>query len=77
MSRILTIVLFLCLYWTTAIAQAPEKQTSTDPPGLSPEDQKVVSVLDILQLMDLTEEMDMFKDMNYLIEDAPNETQKD
>jgi hypothetical protein len=36
-----------------------------------------VAVMEILELMDLAEEMDMVKDINYLIEDDQNGTQTD
>jgi hypothetical protein len=76
MPNFLTIV-FLCLLMGAASARAAEKESPPNPAELSPEDLKVVAVIEILQIMDLAEEMDMVKDINYLIEDDQNESQTD
>jgi hypothetical protein len=75
MPKFLTIIL-LCLLMGATSAQAGEKQP-INPAALSPEDLKVVAVMGILELMDLVEEIDMIKDINYLIEDDQNENQTD
>jgi len=76
MPRFLAII-FLYLFMGAASVQAGEKQASIDTAQLSPDDLKVVAVMEILELMDLAEELDMVKDINYLIEDDQNETQSD
>jgi hypothetical protein len=70
-------IIFLYLCMGAASVQAGEKQAPINAAELSPEDLKVVAVMEILELMDLAEEMDMVKDINYLIEDDQNETQTD
>ena len=76
MPRFLAIFL-VCLLMGTASARAAENQSPTNPAELSPEDRKVVAVMEILQLMDLAEEIDMVKDINYLTEDNQNESHTD
>jgi hypothetical protein len=75
MPNFLTLVLVCLLVGATA-AQAGEKQ-SPAPGAPSPEDLKVVAMMETLQLMDLAQEMDMVKDINYLIEDDQNENHTD
>jgi hypothetical protein len=68
-------VILLCLLAVASPVRAAEKQAPVQPEAISPEDLKVVAVMDILQLMDMAEEMDMVKDFNYLIEDEQNGNQ--
>jgi hypothetical protein len=68
-------VLLLCLLAAASPVRAGEKKAPVQPEAISPEDLKVVAVMDILQLMDMAEEMDMVKDFNYLIEDEQNGNQ--
>jgi hypothetical protein len=70
-------IIFLCLLAGAAPVRAAEKPVPEQPEGLSAKDLKVVAVMEILQLMDLSDEMDMVKDINYLIEDDQNESQDD
>jgi hypothetical protein len=80
MPRIYVIIL-LCLLAAASPVRAAEKpapvrasQNSAPVRAetLSPEDLKVVAVMEILQLMDMAEDMDMVNDFNYLIEDEQN-----
>lgn len=68
-------IMVVCLLLRAAPAQAAEKQEPIDEAGISVEDLKVVQVLETLQLMELSEDMGMLKDMDYLIEDDQNATQ--
>ncbi len=70
-------IIFLCLLMGAVSAQAAEKESPLNPQPLSPEDLKVVAVMEILDIMELAEEMEMVKDINYLIEDDQNESQTD
>jgi len=70
-------IIFLCLLMGAASVRAAEKEPPPNPAELSPEDRKVVAVMEILQIMDLAEEMDMVQDIIYLIEDDQNEIQTD
>ncbi len=70
-------IIFLYLFMGAVSVQAGEKQAPINTAQLSPNDLKVVAVMEILEMMDLAEEMDMVKDINYLIEDDQNETQTD
>ena len=70
-------IIFLYLCMGAASVQAGEKQAPINAAELSPEDLKVVAVMEILELMDLAEEMDMCKDFNYLIEEEQNGKQND
>lgn len=76
MPNLLAIVL-LCLLAGASPVHGAERPGPEQPESLSPEDLKVVAVMEILQLMDLAEELDMVKDFNYLIEDDPNASQDD
>ncbi|MEJ2661025.1 MAG: hypothetical protein P8Z73_09930 [Desulfobacteraceae bacterium] len=76
MQKVLAIIL-LCLLAGISPVRAAEKPVSEQPERLSPEDLKVVGVLEILQLMDLAEDMEMVKDIEYLIEDDANGSQDD
>lgn len=69
--------IFLCLFLGASAVQAGEKQAPAETAGISPEDLKVVAVMDVLELMDLAEELDMIKDINYLIEEDQYGTQND
>ena len=37
------------------------------------DDEQVIAVLELLELMELVQDMDLLKEMHYLIEDDPNE----
>ena len=74
MQRFLFSIL-VCLLMGAAPVWTAENNVSKPPVELSPEDRKVVAAMEILQLMDLTKEMEMLKDMNTLIEDDQNESQ--
>jgi hypothetical protein len=76
MPRFFAIIL-ICLLAGASPVRSAEKPAAEQPEGLSEADLKVVAVMEILQLMELAEEMDMVKDINYLIEDDPNERQDD
>lgn len=66
--------LILCLLMGVASAWAGEDQvTAKKKAPVSPEDEKVMAVMEILQLMDLAEELNMVKDMEILIEDDQDE----
>ena len=71
----LIIIMLLCLFAGTAWAQSEEEYPSTVSAELSPEDLKIVAELETLQLLELAEDLDMLKDINYLIEDDQNEIQ--
>lgn len=73
----LIIMMLLCLFAGTASAQPEEEDPPTVSAELSPEDLKIVAELETLQLLELAEDLDMLKDINYLIEDDQNETQKE
>jgi hypothetical protein len=76
MRRLFALVL-VCLLAAASPVRAAEKKEPAQLEGLSPEDLKVVAVMEILQLMDLAEEIDMCKDYNYLIEEEQNGNQND
>jgi hypothetical protein len=76
MRRIFALVL-VCMLAAASPVRATEKKGAAPLEGPSPEDLKVVAVMDILQLMDLAEKMDMCKDFNYLIEEEQNGKQND
>jgi hypothetical protein len=76
MPNVLSIIL-LCLLIGAAPALADQQQPAAPPAQITPADRQVAAVMEILQLMDLAEEIDMIKDMNYLIEDDQNENQTD
>jgi len=62
-------IIMLYLLIGAAPALADQQQPAASPAQISAEDRRVVAVLEILQLMDLAEDMDMIKDMNYLVEE--------
>ena len=68
MPKLLWIIL-LSLLIGAAPALADPQQPAAPPAQISAEDRRVVAMLEILQLMDLAEDMEMMKDMNYLVED--------
>ena len=70
-------IIVMCLLIGATSVQAGEKQAPVTQEELSPKDREVVAVMEILQLMDLAEEMDMIKDINYLIEEDQNGDQTD
>ena len=76
MPKLLAIILLFLLAGVSPV-RASEDPVPGQSERLSEEDLKVVAVMEILQLMDLAEEMDMVKDLNYLIEDDQNESQDD
>lgn len=39
-------------------------------------DEQVIAVLEILELMEMVDDITLFKDMEYLMEESPNEPQK-
>jgi hypothetical protein len=67
--------MLLCLFAGVASAQPEEGESPSVSEELSPEDLKIVAELETLQLLELAEDMDMLKDINYLIEDDQNETE--
>jgi hypothetical protein len=77
MMRQLFAFILVCLLAAASPARAAEKIVPAQTESLSPEDLKVVAMMEILQLMDLAEEMDMCKDLNYLIEEKQNGNQND
>lgn len=68
---------FACLLMGAAPCWGAENNSPKHPVELSPEDRKVVAVMEILQLMDLAENLDMMKDMDTLIEEDQHESQSD
>ena len=73
----LVAIIVLCLLAGATPVRAAEKPAPEQPESISAEDLKVVAAMEILQLMDLAEDMNMVKDMDYLIEDDANESQDD
>ena len=71
------LIILVCLLMGAVPVRAAENRSSANPDPLSPEDRKIVAVLDILELMDLAAEMDMVQDINYLIEVDQNENPTD
>jgi hypothetical protein len=69
--------ILVCLLAVASPVRAAEEKVPVQLESLSPEDLKVVAMMDILQLMDLAEEMDMCKDFNSLIEEKQNGNQND
>ena len=67
-------IIFLCLLMGATSAKAVENEELINQTKVSPEDFKVIAEIETLQLMDLAEDMDMLKDIEYLIEDDKNET---
>ena len=63
----------LCLVWSISAAAMADEKPGTEP---SPEDIKVVAVLEILEQMEILDDIELFKDMEYLNEGDPNESQK-
>jgi hypothetical protein len=70
-------MMILCLFPGDAWTQPAEAPLPTASAGISPEDLKVVAELETLQLLDLAEDLDMLKDINYLIEDDQNEAKSE
>lgn len=69
-KRIVLILLYISIsVSTTAMAQ----ETSAADAGQ--EDDKVISVLEILELMQMLDNIALFKDMEYLTEGEPHEPQ--
>lgn len=76
MPRRLTIIM-TSLFMGAVAVWAAEPLPPAQSAKLSAADEKIVAVMEILELMDLTDEMEMYKDINYLIEDDPDEIQTD
>jgi len=72
----LIIIMLLCLFTGTASAQTTKEENPSVSKALSPEDLKVVSELETLQLWELAEDLEMMEDINLLIEDDQNESQE-
>ena len=70
-------IIVMCLLLGATSIHAAGQQAPAKPEELSPKDREVVAVMEILQLMDLAEELDMIKDINYLIEEDQNGDQTD
>lgn len=68
MSEFITVVI-LCLMIGASWVEAAEKESPTEQAEIDAEDLKVVAEMENLQLIDVVEDMDMLKDINYLIED--------
>ena len=64
---------FIVWFLLSTTAAWAAEDSGSDSPGPSGEDEKVIAVLELLELMDLVQDMDLLKDMQYLIEGDPNE----
>jgi hypothetical protein len=65
-------ILFLCL----AIPGMVQAQGQPQQSVIATEDEKVIAVMEILELMEMVNEIALLKDMEYLMEEDPNEPQK-
>lgn len=68
--------ILVCLLIGVSSVAAVEKGKPVKPATpaeIKPEDLKVVAAMEDLKLMDVAEDMDMLKDINYLIEDDQHE----
>lgn len=55
---------------------AAEEQISADTQDASKEDQKVIEVLDILELMEVVAQLELLQDMNLIVEGKGDEKKK-
>ena len=69
-----TMLLVLCL---SAEGFATEREPVVEAPSISPEDRKVVEMLDILELMELVKYMEILKDLEADVEDGADAEKKD
>lgn len=69
-KSLLQIVVFLLLS-TAPVCAAGEQ--GNDAGKAQVDDEQVIAVLELLELMELVQDMDLLKEMHYLIEDDPNE----
>jgi len=68
------LILALCLWSMPLHAddEAPKKEPTEN---ISPDDMKIIAVMETLQMMDLIESMDMLEDLDVLLEENQNEDQ--
>jgi len=73
------IILALFLLLGPGMAQAagpPSLPTTASASGPTPEDLKIIALLETLQLMDLAKSLEVVKDMDVLLEDDHHEHKK-
>jgi hypothetical protein len=54
-----------------------DKAAKAPPPDPTPEDLKIIAMMEELQLMDMAKDMEMIKDMEHLAEENQNERTTD
>ncbi len=69
-NSLLRIIVFFLL--STAPVWAAGEQ-GNDAAESQVDDEQVIAVLELLELMELVQDMDLLKEMHYLIEDDPDE----
>ena len=70
-NQLVMLMLFLLLAFPVAVQAEDQPKTDT-----AKQDEKVIAVLEILELMEMVDDLPMLKDMEYLMEVDPNEPQK-
>lgn len=73
MQRFLARIIILCLLGITPAwaGEEPNRKKNTSAP--SQQDLEVIALMDLLSMLDAVEDMEMIKDLEYLIEDDQNE----
>lgn len=66
---LIILMLLLCVPVVTVAQAPPETDTAA-------KDEAVIAVMEILELMEMVGDMTLFKEMEYLMEEDPNEPQK-
>ena len=66
-------LIILTLLWSVSSIVVADEKSRTAP---TTEDKKVIAVLEILELMEMVDDIELYKDMEYLTEGDPNEPQQ-
>ncbi len=73
MQKRLTFLILIILL-SGNVAYPGDNRTKTDKPDISPEDKKIIKLLETLDLMEIVENLKMIKNMDILLGDDQNET---
>lgn len=67
----------LMLYLLSAFLMGPGNICANESPAapINAEDEKVIAVLEVLELMEMVNDIALFKDMEYIKEEDPDESQ--
>ena len=65
-------IFFLSAFLAATVSLYAEEGADTH---IDAEDEKVIAVLEVLELMEMVNDLALFKDMEYIKEEKPNESQ--